>query len=62
MLAAACATFLPAIEDGRQNLLETLWPKQPLGNVLGNQVVELSIGMERPLEPVSPCRALMEQV
>jgi hypothetical protein len=47
VLAAALGAFLPTVEDGRQDLLEPLRLKQPVGNMLGNQVVEL-LHRDRP--------------
>ncbi|HEY3917222.1 MAG TPA: hypothetical protein VGL83_05495 [Stellaceae bacterium] len=40
VLAAALGSFLPAVENGRQHLLEPLRLKQPIGDVLGDQAVQ----------------------
>jgi len=51
-----------AIEHVRQKLLKTLGLQQTLLDVLRDQIVEFSIGTVRPGQPVSPWRALVQQV
>jgi hypothetical protein len=62
VLAAASGVFVPAVEDGRQYFLEPLrWSKR-LTICSATRLSSLSIGIDRPLQPVSPWRALIEQV
>jgi hypothetical protein len=35
VLAASFGALLPAVQDGRQDLLELLRLKQPIGDILG---------------------------
>nr|WP_245427392.1 hypothetical protein [Roseiarcus fermentans] len=47
VLAAAPGAFLPAVEDGRQNLLEPLRLEQTVGDVLDHEAVQL-LHRDRP--------------
>jgi hypothetical protein len=51
-----------AIGHGGQDFLEAGRLQKTLLDVIGNKRVELAIGTVRPLQPVSHCRALVEQV
>ena len=62
MFAAALGAFLAAIEDGCQHFLKPLRLKQSALDMAATRSSSFSMGIERPLQPVSPCRALIEQV
>jgi len=51
-----------AIEYVRQKLLKTLRPQQTLFDVLCDQIISFFIGTVRPGQPVSPRRALVQQM
>jgi hypothetical protein len=62
VLATTVRQLLSSVEDGGQHLLNPLGLQQPVLDMVGHRSSSFSIGIERPLLPVSPCRALIEQV
>ena len=62
VLAAALGALLAAVEDAGEDGFQPLGSKQAVFQVARDQLSSRSIGIERPSQPVLPCRALVEQV
>jgi hypothetical protein len=59
MRRSAFGAFLAAIENRGQGFLKTARLQKPMLDVIGDEVSSFSIGTVRPLQPVSPWRALV---
>jgi len=62
VFAAALGALLAAIENTGEDGFQTLGLKQTHFQMLAMRSSSRSIGIERPSQPILPCRALVKQV